>query len=74
MVSRRRGQASLEMAVAMFGAILLLLGSIKIFVWMAQRLVARQQSYDSTRKAAASDAAPGQRWNEPSQKLSLFGN
>ena len=70
---RRSGQSSLEMTLAMIGALLLLFGSIKVFTWLAQRIVARQQAYENSRVSAGS-SAPGQRWNEPSQKLSVFGN
>ena len=44
-----QGQASLEMTVALFCAILLVFGGMKICAWVAQRLVARQKDYDATR-------------------------
>ena len=72
-MSGRRAQSSLEMTLAMIGALVLLFGSIKVFIWLAQRLVARQQAYENTRVAAGS-SAPGRKWDEPSQKLSIFGN
>ena len=60
-----RGQASLEMTVALIGMLLLLLGSLKVFVWMNERLVARQRSYENTRVS-------GGRWVEPSKPLDIF--
>ena len=67
---KTHGQASLEMAVAMVGALLLLFGSIKIFMWIGESLISRQQRYDATRGEAASgqpDAA-----YEPSTRLDIF--
>ena len=67
----KRGQASLEMSVAMIGALLLLVACIKVYVWINGRLLNRQQAYEASR-VAAGRAAPGQgvAWNEPSEKLS----
>ena len=66
-----RGQASLEMTVALMGAILLLLGSLKVFLWTAERLITRQQNYEATRVEAGS-SEPGQGWEEPSEPLRIF--
>lgn len=65
------GQASLEMTAAVIGALLLLVGCLQVFVWINQRMVARQQSYEATRLPAAS-TAPGTRWDEPSERLEIF--
>lgn len=56
MVMRRpgRGQASLEMAFALFGAMMLFLATVKIFYWFAARVVQRQRYYECTRKIATS--------------------
>ncbi len=67
----RRGQSSLEMTVAIAGLVLLLLGSVKIFAWLAERIVSRQQSYEATRQAAG-NGDPGKAWNEPSKPLKIF--
>ena len=69
----RRGQASLEMTLALIGALVLFFCSIKIFAWLAQRMIARQRAYEDSRVAAGSNQ-PGRKWDEPSQKLSVFGN
>lgn len=66
-----KAQASLEMTVALMGTLLLLFGSVKVFLWMVERLVARQQSYEATRVAAGGDE-PGKRWNEPTAPLRIF--
>ena len=59
------------MSVAMIGALLLLLGCIKVFFWMNERLILRQQSYEATRIPAAS-TTPDVQWAEPSRRLSIF--
>ena len=72
LVSRapRRGQASLEMVVAMSGALLLFLGCLKIFVWISGALINGQQRYDASRAAAAS-GDPNAAY-EPAAHLDLF--
>ncbi len=55
--SGRRGQASLEMTVALIGAVLLLLGSFKVWLWVNERLVRRQQDYEASRMTANNNAA-----------------
>ena len=60
-----KGQASLEMTLALVGALLLLFGSLKVFLWLNSRFVARQQAYEASRVAAGS-TQPGTTWNEPS--------
>jgi len=68
-----QGQASLEMTVALIGALLLLFGSLKVFLWIAERLIERQASYEATRQPAGSSAGPGVvRWVEPSKPLRIF--
>jgi len=72
LVRRREGgaQASLEMTVAIIGSLLLLLGSLKLFLWLNERLVGRHLNYNRTRAEAASsnpDAA-----YEPTQQLNIF--
>ncbi len=64
-----RGQASLEMTVALFGGLLLLLGSFKIFLWASERIIRRQQYYDCTRSAAGG-ATPGV-WSDPASAIQL---
>ena len=70
-----RGQASLEMAIAMGGVILLLLGSLKVYAWVNERLISRQQYYEATRVVAGS-AAPGAApvWDDSAShvRLDLF--
>ena len=81
MVSRARlvrsGQASVEMTVAFFCAMLLLFACLKVFLWLNERIVRRQINYDNTRiGAAASDAKGAQGkegfWNEPKKKLRVL--
>ena len=58
-----RGQSTLEMAVAMIAALLILLYCTRIFLWFAERFVFRQKAYEKTRVDAAN--SPGIRWVEP---------
>ena len=72
--SASRGQATLEMTVAMIGALVLLVGSVKITLWAAERYFTRVKNYDQTRKAAASAPAgtPPDLSYEPTTKLKIF--
>lgn len=58
----------------MIGALVLLVGTIKLFVWINQRYILRQRAYEATRVQAGS-APPSTRtlWNEPTQTLDFFG-
>ena len=64
-LSARDAQASLEMTVALFGAILLLLATLKVFLWVNERIIRRQQNYETTRVG-------GGQWTEPNQPLRIF--
>ena len=66
-----RGQATLEMMVSFVCAFLLLLVSIKLFLWFAERFVTRQKNYEATRVEAATTTV-GSKWEEPSDRLKLF--
>ena len=66
-----RAQASLEMTLAMTGALLLLLGSFKVWLWINERLVRRQQYYNCTRVAAGSSASGIMVWNDPAKSIPL---
>jgi len=69
---RRDGQASLEMTLAMIGALLLLFGALKVFIWINRRIVLRQQRYEATRVVAGSSNSVTS-WNEPTEKLTILG-
>ena len=49
---RKRGQASLEMTMAILGLLLLVLASVKVFWWLSVRLISRQKYYECTRGLA----------------------
>ena len=68
----RGGQASLEMTVALIGSLLLLFGSLKVFLWVNERLVRRQLDYENSRAAAARDPGnnPGA-WNDQASAVRL---
>ncbi|MFH1691003.1 MAG: hypothetical protein ABIC68_00315 [Candidatus Omnitrophota bacterium] len=50
------GQASLELSAALILVAMLIVGAIKIFVWLNGRLVMRQVAYEQSRVAAGSAA------------------
>ena len=69
-----KGQATLEMAVAMMGALLFLVAAVKIVLWSTERFVTRTQNYDRTRVSAAR-AQAGASWDnsyEPTKKLEIL--
>lgn len=51
---KNRAQVSLEVTVAFICIMVLLFASVRIFVWMNQRMVQRQKDYEDTRIAAGS--------------------
>jgi len=71
-----RAQASLEMTVALAGALLLLFGGLKVFLWSVERVTARQQAYEQSRVLAGSARPAPQQpfvgWHEPSEPLTFF--
>ena len=72
--ARSFGQATLEMAVAMMGALLFLVAAVKIVLWSTERFVTRTQNYDRTRVSAAR-AQAGASWDnsyEPTKKLEIL--
>ena len=44
---RRRGQASIEITVAFVGALVMFFASLKIFLWLTERLIVRHRRYES---------------------------
>jgi hypothetical protein len=48
----RRAQVSLELAASFITMLILLFGSIQVFLWVNKQLVTRQQDYEATRVAA----------------------
>ncbi len=47
------GQASIEFTVAFVAVVILFVGIVKVWAWMVNSLVWRQQAYDATRHRAA---------------------
>jgi hypothetical protein len=58
------------MSVAMLGAILLLLASFKVCLWVMRRLIVRQQAYEASRVAAGGSSVPVA-WNDPAKEIPL---
>ena len=70
----KKAQSSLELVVALVAVFILLLGSVKIFVWLNGRMALRQQGYEASRRPAASDS-PGTQVNESDHPLlNVFGD
>lgn len=59
------------MTVALVGALLLLFGSLKVFLWINERLVERQVNYEKTRVSAGSQDSL-KLWEEPDKPLKIF--
>ena len=66
-----KGQASIEMALAFVGTLLLLFGTLRVFMWMNSRILTREQDYDNTRVDAGSSLTYVD-WNESRQPLRIF--
>ena len=52
----RKGQATVELAVALILIVILLMAGVKTFLWLNEGMVARQVSYENTRIEAGSTA------------------
>ena len=70
------GQATLELTVAMVGALLFVVAAVKIVLWSAERFVTRAQRYDRARTSAASiPESANADWDgsyEPTKKLEIL--
>lgn len=45
---KTKAQGSLELAIAITCVLLLLLGSLKVFFWMNERFILRQEGYEGS--------------------------
>lgn len=74
------GQVTLEIAFALVCVFLLLLGSAKVFVWVNERLVLRQEDYEGSldygrvKAGSSSEEVPLRESSSPYPKLDIFGN
>lgn len=74
---RRNGksaQASLEIALSLICVFLLLLGALKIFLWVNSRLVMRQEDYEKSRVWNANIPFVLMPDESKFPKLDIFGN
>jgi len=60
---KAKGQASLELAASFICILLLLWASFKVFLWVTERFVVRQEDYEASR-VSAGDYNPGVEVNE----------
>ena len=61
------------MTVALIGSLVLLFGSVKVSLWLIERMVRRQVAYEAGRVDAGrrTDGTVVE-WQEPSQPLRIF--
>lgn len=72
MINKPAGQASLETTLAVFCGTLLLIGTMKVFFWFAERFVRRQAYFENSRgdagRQSMSDALSGRViWTDPTR-------
>lgn len=53
----KQAQVSLELALVLICVFLLLLGSLKVFFWVNERLVKRQRDFETSRVSAGSSGS-----------------
>ncbi|MBU3934116.1 hypothetical protein KKD20_06880 [Patescibacteria group bacterium] len=70
---RNKAQSTLEITVALIAVFILFLGSVKIFVWVNERMVLRQEAYEKTRVSAGSSNFEVQVDESDFPKLDIFG-
>jgi len=58
-IRNTKAQISLELATAFFCMFLLLLASVKLCVWVVERMVVRQEDFDNSRVEAGTPGAGG---------------
>jgi hypothetical protein len=62
----------LEMAIAIAASMLLIIGSIQIWGWLARNLVRRQEAYQRTRTQAGRRVQPGRLDYYQQSNLDIF--
>lgn len=69
----KKAQVSLELAASFISILLLLFGSLQVFLWVNKQLATRQQDYEASRVAA--DSGTEIQVDESSYpKLNILGN
>ncbi len=68
-MKENKAQSSIEFSLAFIVAILFLVLTCNLFVWLNHNMVARQMGYEQTRKAAASTSEPGKLDFYPQEKM-----
>jgi uncharacterized protein (UPF0333 family) len=51
---RNKAQVSLELSAAIVALLILVVGSLNLFIWLNKRIMLRQRDYESSRPLAAS--------------------
>ena len=73
MSRKRRGQATVEMTIAMLAGLLFIVVTFRVWVWMVNALVKREQAYQSTRVFAGRHPHAGCPTYYRQGRLSVFG-
>ena len=69
-INRNKAQASIEFSIAFALALLLMILSCNLFVWLNHNIVQRQREYELTRVTAASpNGEPGKLDFYPKEKM-----
>lgn len=67
-----QAQSSIEFSVALIAAVLFLIFSCNLFVWLNNNIVQRQRGYENTRTTAANINEPGKLDFYTPKKMNLF--
>lgn len=59
-IQPNKAQVSLETTLALICVFIILIGSLRVFLWVNKRMVSRQVDYESTAVSAASTASPAE--------------
>lgn len=70
----RKAQVSLEIALSLICVFILLLGTLKVFVWVNSRLVMRHEDYEETRVRAGRRSSMVGLDESKYPKLDIFGS
>lgn len=66
----KRGQVSLEMSLCLIAVIILFIASARLFVWLNNRFILRQESYENSRSSQPGELVDDSQF----PRLDIFGN
>jgi len=71
--ARSRGQAAVEMVIAVFIGLVFIVASFNVWAWLARAIVQRQLAFQATREQAGHHGTAGCPRYYRQGKLSVFG-